>query len=308
MRRGVWIEGAGIAGQVLHRELGRRGIPSKLVDRSAFPRDKVCGGLLQADSWAYLNQLFLIQSPRVLIPAISHFWQKTLLARALFPEPAVYVSRLDLDGELYGQRGDTGEGDAGWMRVNAAGISGHRFDASRKEPLWLGFHGKTEAVRDLEMHYGRGIYLGRCPDGTGESHAGFIVRKELFSSSAAMAAFGEKELGVRFLAPLKGAGPIRYGSSGAPLAVGDAKLTLHPFLGLGMKHAIESARLLADCIEKENTGEYDRLHRRRFARMKFASGFAAALYDSPARFLFLPVLKFPPLFIAGYRWVHRTGR
>lgn len=301
----VLIEGAGIAGQVLRRELGRRGIPSKLVDRSPFPRDKVCGGVLQPDSWAYLKSLFCVTSPHVLIPAIVHYWRAKRISRAVFQEPLVYVSRFRLDGELYGQREADAEGGEDWLKINASGIAGHRA-APRGEPLWLGFHGRTRAVQDLEMRYGRGIYLGSCPDGTGEAHSGFIIRRELFRPGEALAAFVEKELGVHFLGQLKGAGPIRYGASNTPLAVGDAKLTLHPFLGLGMKHAIESARLLADCIENGRITEYDLLHRRRFARMAFASRLAAALYDSPVRILLLPFLEFPPLFLASYRWVHDT--
>ena len=59
----IEIEGAGIAGQVLNRELFSRGIASRLADRTTFPREKVCGGVLQWDSWQYLKSTFQISAP-----------------------------------------------------------------------------------------------------------------------------------------------------------------------------------------------------------------------------------------------------
>jgi flavin-dependent dehydrogenase len=71
----VRILGGGIAGQVLQKELQLRGIPSHLEDRSPFPRDKVCGGVLQPDSWKYLSSVFKIDTPVRKIKVLSQYYR-----------------------------------------------------------------------------------------------------------------------------------------------------------------------------------------------------------------------------------------
>jgi 2-polyprenyl-6-methoxyphenol hydroxylase-like FAD-dependent oxidoreductase len=294
----VTIEGAGIAGRVLARELALRGIPARLVDKSPFPRDKVCGGVLQPSSWRYLRSVFAVREPARPVPAIEHHWRGRRISRIELRDPFIFVSRLKLDHAL--EAGPEPPPDAGpVLRVRATGAFAPGGD-------WLGFHGRCPPVEELRMHYGRGIYLGMSPTPEGDaSHAAFIVRKELFGGTERLAAFLERELGVRFVSPLKGTGPIRYGCSDGGLAVGDAALTTHPFLGLGMKHAILSARLLAGCIGRGEPEAYPREHRRRFAKIRRASALAARLYGSELlRWALWPVLRWKGLFLPAYRWLH----
>ena len=103
----VIIEGAGLAGQVLRRELTLKGIPSRLVDIEAFPREKVCGGALQGDSWQYLNSIFKIQAKAKILPAINHFWKGKKISRINLEVPMVYVSRFVLDDILNNQQQST---------------------------------------------------------------------------------------------------------------------------------------------------------------------------------------------------------
>src|SRR3989338_3039382 len=96
----VRIEGGGIAGRVLRRELSRAGISSKLTDRSAFPRPKVCGGVLQWESWEYLKKAFDLRAEFRTIERVSHFWRGRKIGSSIFSPPAVFVSRFALDAQL----------------------------------------------------------------------------------------------------------------------------------------------------------------------------------------------------------------
>src|SRR5579871_6502304 len=63
---GVWdvaIVGAGPAGSVAARELARQGARVLLVDRSEFPRAKVCGGCLSQRGLSVLTRAGLGELP-----------------------------------------------------------------------------------------------------------------------------------------------------------------------------------------------------------------------------------------------------
>jgi flavin-dependent dehydrogenase len=62
----VVVVGAGPAGAVAARELARQGMSVLLVDKSHFPRRKVCGGCLNAAALALLEQIGLGHLPRQL--------------------------------------------------------------------------------------------------------------------------------------------------------------------------------------------------------------------------------------------------
>jgi len=295
----ILIQGAGIAGQVLHQELALRGIPSRIEDRSEFPREKVCGGILQWDSWEYLKSIFKIHEKALTIPTLSHFWRTKRISRIRFDQPMVYVSRFNFDDELYRQRDENSIDDQDILRINAAGVSG-------KKGEWIGFQGESKPVAEFEMHYGRGIYLGISPLTTERAHTAFIMKRSLFKDVEQVRDLVQKELGIRILSPLKGMGRIHYGYSGEDLAVGDAMMTAHPFLGLGMKHAIWSARLMADLIEQGRVQDYSGEHHRRFWKLNWASRITSMLYDSPGKILLWPLLRYSFLFLPLYRWAHES--
>lgn len=296
----VLIEGGGLAGQVLQRELTLRGVPSRMAERAAFPRDKVCGGVLQWDSWEYLNSVFELKIAFKTVPSVSHFWRGKRLSRIASKTPMVSVSRFELDDALNRQQRPLETESSEIIRVLASGVQD-------REGEWLGFQGTAEPVGELEMHYGRGIYLGIAPLADGRAHLAFIVKKNLFGGMDALRDYLKKELGLCVSGPLKGTKGIRYHAVGREgLAVGDAKLATHPFLGLGMKHAIESARLLAHLIAEGRTEDYAALHPKRFRRYRWASAFGGRLYDSPFRFTLKPILC-EPVFSCAYRWLHAGG-
>ncbi len=297
----VRIEGAGIAGQVLHRELEKRGIASSLHDRVSFPREKVCGGVLQWDSWQYLKAAFQISEPVRLIHSVSHFWRGKKISNHSLPEPMVYISRWALDETLYSRQRSSSLNDPDSLRVNAKGIP---VGAGGE---WIGFQAACDPVQDLEMHYGRGICVGISPTLGPEAHLAFIVKRERFRNAEDLKKILWEELRLKFDGPLKGTGRIHYGYSRESLAVGDAKMVTFPFLGLGMKHAIFSARLLAEKISTDEAQVYDRTHRHVFRRWRLFSAFIGAIYDSPFQFLLRPLIRNRALFFWMYRWLHRDG-
>lgn len=294
----IRIEGAGIAGQVLHRELYLKGIPSTLADPSSFPRDKVCGGTLQWDSWRYLNSIFPLQEKIQMFHSIRHFWRGKPIASHALKNPMVYLSRYALDDALNRCQESLPPASGEAIRILAAGASSENTD-------WMGFQGSADPVDGLEMHYGKEIYLGLAPTPEGPSHAAFVMKRRLFKGVPALRDYLKKELGIRVGENLKGMKGISYrAASKNAFAVGDAKLATHPFLGLGMKHAILSARLLASLIAENRLEEYPQLHARLFRKYRWANRFAGSLYDSPFRFTLAPILKNRILFQAGYHWLH----
>src|SRR5919199_1670186 len=69
MHHDVLVIGAGPAGAAAARRLAQHGLDVALVDRSEFPRDKVCGDALIPDALRALEQLSL--KTRVLHDALS---------------------------------------------------------------------------------------------------------------------------------------------------------------------------------------------------------------------------------------------
>jgi flavin-dependent dehydrogenase len=297
----VYIEGGGVAGQVLRRELYRRGIASELVERARFPREKVCGGVLQRDCWDYLCSLFELQTPHTEFHAISHHWRGRKISRILMPQPMVCFSRHDLDADLDRQDKLPPPPSSRIIRVRATG-------APPQSGTWIGFQSEAGDCQELEMHYGRGIYLGRAPAAGGGSHVGLIIRRELFRGPEEVRARIRSELGIVIEAPLRGTTAIRYGGRSAGFAVGDAKLATHPFLGLGMRHAVDSARLLAALIAEGNADSYESEHRKLSSRWELASRVLGTIYGSPARPLLRIVFENPRLYLLAYEWLHGSRR
>ncbi len=294
----VAIKGGGVAGQVLQRELTLRGIPSRLEDRSPFPRDKVCGGVLQWDSWEYLNSIFTIRVPVRKVRTLSHFWGKKKISSVRLSREMVYAPRSVLDDALNAQ--DRPAIPGGREKVIPVAASGAEDPAGE----WIGFHTRHRPVEEMRMYYGRNVHLGVTPTLEETSHVAFIARKGVFKNSDDLRETVRAETGLHLDMPLKGTARIRYGYSSLDLAVGDAKLTTHPFLGLGMKHAILSARLLAGMIAEGREADYDRAHRKLFRKFHWSSLGVHRLTAWPLRFLGPPLLGSTRLLRSVYEGLH----
>ena len=96
----VAIIGAGPAGSTLAALLARRGISVALIDRDAFPRDKLCGEFLSYDALPVLDAL------GVALPDAPHITRCRVVARHRtydfdLPHAARGVSRMLLDDLLF---------------------------------------------------------------------------------------------------------------------------------------------------------------------------------------------------------------
>ena len=298
----IIIRGAGIAGQVLHRELLCSGIRSTLLDLKRFPREKVCGGLLQNDSWEYLNSRFKLPEPRW-VYRMSHFWRTKKISGYEPRKPMAFLPRIVLDSALDNENksqleNSSRSGDS--ITILASGIP-------RNCGEWIGFQAEAETEltsHDLQMHYGRGIYLGVIPLGLGRGHVAFIVKKDFFKGLPDLKEKVSSEFDIKFLGELKGTGQINYDFFSDEMAVGDAKMTTHPFLGFGMKHAILSARLCAEHIRTGKITEYPKAHARMFRKYLLASRLGGRIFDSPFQDLLRPFFQWPYLFRHTYKWIH----
>ncbi len=298
----IVIRGAGIAGQVLHRELKRSGVHSTLWDIRSFPREKVCGGVLQQDSWEYLKSLFALPEP-LWVSGLTHYWRAEKLTSYSLVKPMAFFPRMALDAAM--DRENKSEPEKIEIPKNAVLIQASGIP--KRPGDWIGF--SSEAVvssfsDEIRMHYGRGIYLGLVPLEAGRGHAAFLVKKNFFKNPADLKERVQSELGVTLCGELKGTGQIDYNFFSEGAAIGDAKMTTHPFLGFGMKHAILSARLCAEYICQGRLAEYPRAHARLFSGQRWASRLGGRLFDSPFQGFLKPVFQSPVLFRRAYRWIH----
>lgn len=293
----IVIRGGGIAGQVLKKELSLKGIASRIEDAAKFPRSKVCGGILQWDSWQYLNFIFSPNVPSKTISHIAHYWYGKKISEHELVRPMVYVPRFELDYFLNEHNGSAGSEVKPDKNILATGVQ-------EEEGDWIGFEAEGDPVNALEMHYGRGLYAGVAPTCLGNSHIAFLIKKSRFNGKNELVGIIRKELRLQIRSKIKGTRAIRYRRSNHPLAIGDAKLTTHPFLGFGMKHAILSAKLMAAAIADGKTGEYDQMHRLAFGRTRWLSAFIEKVFDSPLQNCLEPLLRTKRLHDIIYRLVH----
>ncbi len=296
--RDIIIVGAGIAGQVLCRELALSGIPSVLIDNRSFPREKVCGGVLQWDSWQYLDSLFSLPKPQVL-SHIGHYWGRKFLSRHSLKHPMVTMPRIALDSFL------NGTNHAKNQKISEKALVIRADGAEKKKGDWIGFQAEVPGTDapELQMFYGKGIYLGSVPLNDGKRHAAFVMKKNLFSGILSLKEKIKEEFGME-VSEIKGSSVIDYRHVSQDLAVGDAKMPTHPFLGFGMKHAILSARLMASHIRSGTLERYASDHVKLFWRSRIANQLSGALFDSPFRALLKPALSSRPLFNRFYFWLH----
>lgn len=183
----VAIIGAGPGGSVLATLLARRGLSTLLVERDAFPRDKLCGEFLSYDAAPLVERLGADLSGATRIDSCSIVGRHRRYEFP-FPRPARGISRLRLDDLLVRIAIASGatlvrasaisaareivETDAGEVRARVvAGAWGRwsRFDTQLEREFVtdrshrsFGFkrHYRGEAAEAIELYAFRKGYLG----------------------------------------------------------------------------------------------------------------------------------------------------
>lgn len=101
----VVVVGGGPAGSAAAFTCARLGLRTALVDRAAFPRDKLCGGLFTGRSRRYAREIFGTEvDPRLFdVKRRVEFGSSGMTLGAMADVPPLYLTmRVDLDAHLLG--------------------------------------------------------------------------------------------------------------------------------------------------------------------------------------------------------------
>ncbi len=130
----VAIIGGGLAGSALGALLAKRGVNVVVIERDAFPRDKVCGEFLSYDALPILNRMSLLSSiddaGASKLQCCRVIGERRTLEFS-FPTPARGISRRVLDELLFRAAGTAGARLVEGATVTA--IDGESLTVSRGE-------------------------------------------------------------------------------------------------------------------------------------------------------------------------------
>lgn len=335
----ITIGGGGLAGLALGAALARRGIPVAVHEAGTYPRHRVCGEFLCGLDPAAATALDVTPLVADAVRLRTGAWfggGRSLWHRDL-PAAALGISRHRLDARLAAAL--TAAGGVLHTRSRLAvaprpGLVWAAGKSARAGGRWLGLKCHVlgfDLAADLEMHVGRGGYVGlsriedgrvnvcallarrggRGPDGRGlAAIRDWSVAAGLESLAARLAAAREiadshaATAGFRF-------GRIR--ANDGMVRVGDAYALIPPFTGNGMSMALEAAAAAAGPVAAYAEGEISwaaargRLERALRCRFRRRLAWARALH---------PVLLAPAAVrllaarpgLLPYRWLFRRLR
>jgi flavin-dependent dehydrogenase len=261
MRR-VKIIGGGLAGLGLGIALRRRDVPVTIHESGHYPRHRVCGEFITSLDRRTRHEVQLNDILRGARPASGVSWcedGKSEITHRL-PQPALCLSRRVLDEAMAacftGLGGDLRTGS----REQCTGEAGNVHACGRQpraSSAWVGikqhFRG-LEVRNDLEVHFGRGGYIGltRIDEHTvnvcGLLRRGLSDLKSSFPDIAAQGGFDNLSRRLAGAEPLAGSFCAVAGldyRGAAPedgfLRIGDRSALIPPFTGHGMTIALQSA-------------------------------------------------------------------
>jgi flavin-dependent dehydrogenase len=130
----VVVVGAGPAGSIAALALARRGISVRLIDRSTFPRDKLCGDTLNPGTLAALSRLGVsaeIEQRGLAVSGMCVSGPGGIVIDAPYPRglQGVAISRCDLDSILLRQAIDAGASFESGVVVRAPLVAERRGSA-----------------------------------------------------------------------------------------------------------------------------------------------------------------------------------
>ncbi len=165
----IQIIGAGPAGSSAAISALLHGAPVDLIEKSKFPRHKVCGEFLSPEIVPVLQRLgvwtaFEQRKPARIERMELHFGSKPKIAR--LPEPAYGLSRYEYDRLLYDRAIELGAQPAqqatpdAMPRIWTAGRRGDRAESRGKRLFGFKAHFNGPAHDAVELYFFKGCYVG----------------------------------------------------------------------------------------------------------------------------------------------------
>ena len=309
------IVGGGPAGTASAITAARAGLKTILFERGRFPRHKVCGEFVSAESHGLLAELLspdhpLLQTP----PAISRarMFSDGRCVEFELASPGWSITRYDLDRALWEQARASGvdcqeglpvgEAVSGSITakgtritcggvINAAGRwSNLRRTTNIPTPRWIGlkahFSGE-QAPPSTDIYFFEGGYCGVQPIGPNEVNASAMVRsdvsttlEQVFDAHPVLhrrSRAWTQTFSTLSTSPLIHARPIPL--ENGVLNAGDAAGFIDPFVGDGISLALRSGVLAAKCAS--DASFYEKEYMRRFGRIFDTAALARKIVHAP---------------------------
>jgi flavin-dependent dehydrogenase len=313
----VAVVGGGPAGCAAAITAVRAGKQVLLVEKGRYPRHKVCGEFVSAESHHVLVTLLgrvhaLLKTPPLITQARMFVDGKCL--DFYLPQPGWSIARYELDHALWqaaiaaGVHCETAtvqHANAKSIRIDEKEISVNtvinatgRWSNLRRPSLvesgsrWIGvkahFAGE-QAPPSTDIYFFDGGYCGVQPVSDGRLNASAMVRADLATSLQEVFA-RHPQLWLRSRAweqvtetvttsPLIHSAPEPV--TDGVMNAGDAAGFIDPFTGDGISLALRSGMLAAECTIHGGWERYGREYRKRFARAFQTAAFTRKLSRAP---------------------------
>ncbi len=302
------VVGGGVAGSVVARELGLRGVRVALLEKERHPRPKPCGEGLLPHGVAALGAMGL-HFPGTRVKGLRYVSPSGLAAEADFPSGyGMVVRREKFDSFLFEAAAatpnvevhtDTAYDPARWKARWLVGADGlhsqfHRrpeFPASAPRTRRVGLSTHMTGLEvdrervEVIFHEAGEVYL--APSGDDEALVACLYRQKdlppdssnedrVLRTLCSLDQLRGRRHALAFTTPVRGAGPlglsVRTIATDDTLLVGDAAGAPDPVVGEGMSLAILSARAAAKAIASGRPRDYESERRRLAAGATWVAG------------------------------------
>jgi flavin-dependent dehydrogenase len=263
--RPLVIRGGGLAGTSAALAALQRGAAVHLIEKSRFPRHKVCGEFLSAEALPLLEKLGVRLPESALIRRVRLCFERAEKQFAL-PEQAAGISRYLLDRCLLEAAADRG------AMVSSEGPSPDILAHGRQLPSVRGqrafgfkahFRGPSDDY--VSLFFLPDGYVGVNPvEGGITNVCGILPEEWLRDLDARLRGFrplAERLEGMEQVFPWLRVGPLVYRANWdqtGPIRAGDALNFVDPFSGSGMLTAIRTGALAGHFGAESDTQGYYR--------------------------------------------------
>lgn len=305
----ITVLGGGLAGCAAAIAARKEGAAVEVIEKSTFPRHKVCGEFLTAEARPLLDSLGVQLPEAAAIRSVRLRFKWTEKTFNL-PEAALGISRYLLDDRLQAQARSLG---AAFVREPPRPVD---IVASGRQPRsvrgrrFFGFknHFRGPANDAVELYFFRGGYVGVNPVEGGVTNVCGVLPEELLRSMSfriddvvnQFQPLRERLDGLEPVMEWLKTGPLIYeskiGSTDA-FACGDALLFTDPFTGSGMFAALATGACAGQTKARDQPLEVFRTQSGRILSRAFsAAGFLRSLLKTPVAGLMMPFVPGPVLY------------